>query len=284
MECLGWAALIAFLFGLATLLIPQRRLSGHVRNGGVLTGIFGLGTMVGLAALDHRDESRDALATSASPAPAVAAAPVMQEQLPKEAAPKTERIDAGQQKPEFAKGTNVERERKRDDFVRIGQIGVLSAPAIVCPNRKALEDMLDGLAKAQAANDSPGVKEALSGALLIGGCRPSEKGDVVRVIDTAGFLTPIYQVRFVKDDRAYWIAADQVAPAADELAQETSQIEQAKRQLQEALKDPEKVALMECLGIKIYEDPQPAGHPPSAARCREIATKNNLPLDEFAIK
>jgi uncharacterized protein len=36
------------------------------------------------------------------------------------------------------------------------------------------------------------------------------------------------------------------------------------------LNDPEKVKLIECMGIKVYDDPQPRGHPPSIAECNRI--------------
>jgi peptidoglycan hydrolase-like protein with peptidoglycan-binding domain len=45
---------------------------------------------------------------------------------------------------------------------------------------------------------------------------------------------------------------------------------QAERQINEALKDPEKIKLMECIGVKVYNDPQPPGHPPSAAECERV--------------
>jgi uncharacterized protein len=36
------------------------------------------------------------------------------------------------------------------------------------------------------------------------------------------------------------------------------------------LNDPEKVKLIECMGVKVYNDPQPLGHPPSTAECNRI--------------
>jgi uncharacterized protein len=40
--------------------------------------------------------------------------------------------------------------------------------------------------------------------------------------------------------------------------------------LKATLNDPEKVKLIECLGVKVYNDPQPQGHPPSAVECNRI--------------
>jgi uncharacterized protein len=37
-----------------------------------------------------------------------------------------------------------------------------------------------------------------------------------------------------------------------------------------SLNDPEKVKLLECMGVKVYNDPQPRGHPPSTAECNRI--------------
>jgi len=45
----------------------------------------------------------------------------------------------------------------------------------------------------------------------------------------------------------------------------------------EALKDPEKQKLLECMGVKVFEDPQPIGHPPSAAECEQLEQKLGLP-------
>jgi hypothetical protein len=61
--------------------------------------------------------------------------------------------------------------------------------------------------------------------------------------------------------------------AADELAKG-----EAKFAL--ALQDPKKVALLECNGIKVYEDPQPPGHPPSAAECAQVL-RSLLPAITF---
>ncbi|WP_169316114.1 hypothetical protein, partial [Pseudomonas agarici] len=46
-----------------------------------------------------------------------------------------------------------------------------------------------------------------------------------------------------------------------------------KDQIQQALKDPDKVKVVECMGVKVYEDPQPLGHPPSDAECGAINAK-----------
>lgn len=42
---------------------------------------------------------------------------------------------------------------------------------------------------------------------------------------------------------------------------------------QENLKDPEKVKVIECLGVKVYNDPQPPGHPPSPEECARIKSE-----------
>lgn len=50
------------------------------------------------------------------------------------------------------------------------------------------------------------------------------------------------------------------------------------------LKDPIKVAIIECMGVKIYQDPQPTGHPPPAGVCDQINafTKARLAEDPKA--
>jgi uncharacterized protein len=45
---------------------------------------------------------------------------------------------------------------------------------------------------------------------------------------------------------------------------------QAMESVKAALKDPEKVKLIECMGVQVYENPQPRGHPPSAAECDRL--------------
>lgn len=40
--------------------------------------------------------------------------------------------------------------------------------------------------------------------------------------------------------------------------------------LDKSLHDPAKVELIECMGVKVYADPQPDGHPPSASECERI--------------
>jgi hypothetical protein len=48
-------------------------------------------------------------------------------------------------------------------------------------------------------------------------------------------------------------------------------------QLGTALKDPEKAKLIECMGVKVYQDPQPVGHPPSKAECDFLSQKTKTP-------
>ena len=50
-----------------------------------------------------------------------------------------------------------------------------------------------------------------------------------------------------------------------------------REQLSAALKDPEKVKLIECTGVKVYQDPQPVGHPPSKAECEFLSQKTKTP-------
>lgn len=51
-------------------------------------------------------------------------------------------------------------------------------------------------------------------------------------------------------------------------------------QLGEALRDPAKVKIIECLGVKVYEDPQPPGHPPSKAECDQISQEIKRRTDD----
>jgi uncharacterized protein len=63
-------------------------------------------------------------------------------------------------------------------------------------------------------------------------------------------------------------------PSQDETDRDT--YNRAVAQVREALKDPEKVKIIECMGIKVYEDPQPIGHPPSPEECEIINKANGL--------
>lgn len=47
-------------------------------------------------------------------------------------------------------------------------------------------------------------------------------------------------------------------------------LEKAEKSSSVALNDPKKVALLECMGVKVYEDPQPPGHPPSPEACKKL--------------
>ncbi|HVP86096.1 MAG TPA: hypothetical protein VMS78_15355 [Rhizomicrobium sp.] len=64
------------------------------------------------------------------------------------------------------------------------------------------------------------------------------------------------------------------APQGDGLSPEA--IAKAEGALEQDLKDPEKVKLLECMGVKVYEDPQPPGHPPSAQECAEVQAENGM--------
>lgn len=56
------------------------------------------------------------------------------------------------------------------------------------------------------------------------------------------------------------------------------------RRFKANLKDPIKVAIIECMGVKVYQDPQPDGHPPPQAVCDQINayTKGRLAQDPNA--
>lgn len=47
-------------------------------------------------------------------------------------------------------------------------------------------------------------------------------------------------------------------------------LRKAQQQVGEATKDPQAVKLMECAGVKVYQDPQPPGHPPTAEECNRL--------------
>jgi hypothetical protein len=44
--------------------------------------------------------------------------------------------------------------------------------------------------------------------------------------------------------------------------------------------DPQKIKLAECTGIKIYEEPQPTGHPPSAEECVQVLRQFGFARDK----
>lgn len=61
-----------------------------------------------------------------------------------------------------------------------------------------------------------------------------------------------------------------------------AELEKAETAVSNAMKDPQKVKLMECAGVKVYEDPQPLGHPPSAEECAQIERDAGIPPDDVA--
>lgn len=78
--------------------------------------------------------------------------------------------------------------------------------------------------------------------------------------------------------------ADPPAAAADLnmiKASEALPIESTMKKLDGAVQDPEKVAVLECLGVKVYEDPQPEGHPPPPEACAAIKAKIDRRAEEM---
>lgn len=51
---------------------------------------------------------------------------------------------------------------------------------------------------------------------------------------------------------------------------DTEALRKAPQKVGEATKDPQAVKLMECVGVKVYQDPQPPGHPPTADECNQL--------------
>lgn len=56
--------------------------------------------------------------------------------------------------------------------------------------------------------------------------------------------------------------------------------EKTKEGIAAAMQDPHKVQMMECMGVRVYEDPQPPGHPPSAPECALIEQLAGAPLKD----
>lgn len=67
--------------------------------------------------------------------------------------------------------------------------------------------------------------------------------------------------------------ATELLPSKKEADQ--SDLQHALQNVSEAMRDPKRVALMECNGVKVYEDPQPPGHPPSAEECQRLQAEAN---------
>lgn len=63
---------------------------------------------------------------------------------------------------------------------------------------------------------------------------------------------------------------------------DVAELGKAEAAISNALRDPKKVELMECAGVKVYEDPQPPGHPPSPEECAQIERQANIPPDDVA--
>lgn len=67
-----------------------------------------------------------------------------------------------------------------------------------------------------------------------------------------------------------WAHDDRTGNDTNAPATSTASLDKAEKNLSVALKDPTKVALLECMGVKVYEDPQPPGHPPSPEACKKL--------------
>ena len=68
--------------------------------------------------------------------------------------------------------------------------------------------------------------------------------------------------------------ADGVGNASGGLTPE--QAKEATDAIAHDLKDPRKVALMECMGVKVYQDPQPPGHPPTKDECSDVFRERGM--------
>lgn len=66
-------------------------------------------------------------------------------------------------------------------------------------------------------------------------------------------------------------------PDGSSSATAAASLAKAESELAGALQDPAKVKVMECLGVKVYEDPQPAGHPPNSEDCKAILASADHP-------
>jgi hypothetical protein len=64
--------------------------------------------------------------------------------------------------------------------------------------------------------------------------------------------------------------------APNSTSTDTQNLREALQKIQEAMKDPEKVRTFECMGIRIYKDPQPPGHPPSPDECKNILARHGI--------
>lgn len=84
--------------------------------------------------------------------------------------------------------------------------------------------------------------------------------------------------KLTHDDKSGDAPSD--ANASDQNAAATSgnSLAKAEAKFATALKDPKKVALIECMGVKVYEYPQPPGHPPSREECQKLKDGMSPPV------
>jgi hypothetical protein len=68
-------------------------------------------------------------------------------------------------------------------------------------------------------------------------------------------------------------------PAAPSRAPADTQatLNKLRQQIGNALKDPDKVKVTECIGVRGCQDPQPSGHPPSSEECDRILQQVSRP-------
>ena len=56
-------------------------------------------------------------------------------------------------------------------------------------------------------------------------------------------------------------------------------LEQLATGVVKALQDPKKVKLMECMGVRVFKEPQSSKHSPSGEECRQVKSEANIPED-----
>lgn len=59
-------------------------------------------------------------------------------------------------------------------------------------------------------------------------------------------------------------------PVSSRASTSEMNVEGALKEVEQILKDPEKVKRIECLGIEVFKNPKPSGHPPSQQECAAL--------------
>ncbi|MFA9439437.1 SHOCT domain-containing protein [Uliginosibacterium sp. sgz301328] len=161
----------------------------------------------------------------------------------------------------------VSQEKKRSATDQPAEPSVLSVPVMANePVVTEAQTLRDGHESPQSPPLGADEQQSINAIGTAIGIRSAQRGmSVSNYVSSLGFRT--------LNDLGSTVSAFMSSGASPNRALDWLE------EFSKSMKDPAKRKVIECMGVKIYKDPQPEGHPPSQEECDSLLNARDTPSE-----